>query len=742
MKYVKMSIALILALLILCMAAACQTNQGNASVPNTSSLMGESNSKIYHIDISKEALTNLENYTYSLEEIALEIPPGYEEINCTEKVFAYENTVYYALQEMIDGDTFLTKIMALDLNTGKTSIWFDGQTIGLNFDNFTLDSAGIVWIAYNQNDATNVAPIENGVVGTKVKLECEQSSSLADFIYIDKESRIYLKDVGKMSQDVSVFSEDGKRLADISTNEIGGTVYSIRELSDGIYFVFGALETGVIAKLDEKTFKLGKPFGDFRTDNGCGICSADPIGLKYACRQYDGLYANDEENNSIRLLDWNDYGLGVLYPSYIHMTSTGDIITGNFKKIYYLKRIPKEEGDQRQVLTLATFTNGEPLRDIVSKFNRNSKDYMVSIVDYSTYNTESEPYAGLTKLNTEIIGGNAPDIINLRGIDAQMYIEKGVVEDLAPYLDADPDLSRDDILENVYEAMGDGEKLYGLTTTFRIITMAAKAANHSTEKWNLAGVKSMLQENKQAIFGLGKRDFLRMVCDYMLSNFVDQKAGTVTFDSPEFVSLLEACALLPEATDMKEIYDLMRHPGYPSDYASLAVDNLEVSRDLERVWGEKNLFVGFPESGSRISLRMYLAMSSSGKHKDGVWSFIRTALAKENQEVYIKDFIFGFPSLKSEMDTYVEYLLNPEGEEYLLNGGTGEIEQISFASKEQVQQVIELINNTRILESSNTVITDIVMEEVETYFSGSKAASDVAAIIQNRVTTYINEQML
>ena len=41
--------------------------------------------------------------------------------------------------------------------------------------------------------------------------------------------------------------------------------------------------------------------------------------------------------------------------------------------------------------------------------------------------------------------------------------------------------------------------------------------------------------------------------------------------------------------------------------------------------------------------------------------------------------------------------------------------------------------------SEGTKVESIIAEESKSYFSGQKSAKDVAVLIQNRVTTYINE---
>ena len=68
------------------------------------------------------------------------------------------------------------------------------------------------------------------------------------------------------------------------------------------------------------------------------------------------------------------------------------------------------------------------------------------VKDYSEYNTASDSNAGLQKLNTEIVAGMVPDILCTDGIPLKQYAAKGVLEDLWPFIDNDPELGRDKLM--------------------------------------------------------------------------------------------------------------------------------------------------------------------------------------------------------------------------------------------------------------------------------------------------------
>ena len=66
----------------------------------------------------------------------------------------------------------------------------------------------------------------------------------------------------------------------------------------------------------------------------------------------------------------------------------------------------------------------------VIDFNRKNERYRIEVEDYSQYNTDEDYSAGLTKLTTELLAGNVPDIIDLNGLPYTQLAAKGLLEDL------------------------------------------------------------------------------------------------------------------------------------------------------------------------------------------------------------------------------------------------------------------------------------------------------------------------
>lgn len=78
-------------------------------------------------------------------------------------------------------------------------------------------------------------------------------------------------------------------------------------------------------------------------------------------------------------------------------------------------------------MTLATLSDNYALRIAVQSFNQTQSDYLVRLLDYSVYNTTDDNTSGLTRLHTEILAGQVPDIIDLTGLPVERYVANGLL---------------------------------------------------------------------------------------------------------------------------------------------------------------------------------------------------------------------------------------------------------------------------------------------------------------------------
>lgn len=112
-------------------------------------------------------------------------------------------------------------------------------------------------------------------------------------------------------------------------------------------------------------------------------------------------------------------------------------------------------GAKKVELRIGTWDNGDGLRqqqqiaDNYMKANNNVK-----------INIESVPDQYGTKLLTQIAGNQAPDIFQIGDGDVKMFMEKGALEDLTPYIEGNDGIDLNDYYTNVLDVGKLGDKYY------------------------------------------------------------------------------------------------------------------------------------------------------------------------------------------------------------------------------------------------------------------------------------------
>lgn len=102
---------------------------------------------------------------------------------------------------------------------------------------------------------------------------------------------------------------------------------------------------------------------------------------------------------------------------------------------------PVEAGalPERQRLTYGTMDMVSSERTAILAFNRTNPDYYIEATDYAQGQDRA---AGRTRLVTEVLAGKGPDIVNIGQLGADYWETAGLLEDLWPYIDADPEIGR------------------------------------------------------------------------------------------------------------------------------------------------------------------------------------------------------------------------------------------------------------------------------------------------------------
>ena len=574
---------------------------------------------------------------------------------------------------------------------------------------------------------------------------------------------------------------DGQDAYDININ---GYVNSLVTLADGRIAVSVSGDTDMlISILDTETGKLvdGVP------------TTIDTYNAVAGSGDYDFYYTNGAwfygyklgEAEPVKLFNWINCDVNASKVSVLDVAEDGTV-TGMISdyspktqtyttELVTVKKVPYDSVPHKQSVTMAVMYLDYNVQDMIIDYNRKNAAYRIEVLDYSEYGVDADGKSiGETKLNTEILSGNVPDILCLNGLNYRHLANKGILEDLYPFIDSDPDLKRSDFFPNVLAALEVDGKLCSTVSGF-FISSAIGAASVVGDQpgWNYDQFNEALASMPEGCTAFDQyvtRDSILSTCLALdMADYVDWGSGTVRFDNPEFIRLLNFANSFPSEFDW-ENYDYSREDSTEDRLAQgkqMLVQTSAYSiedifyNNYAQFMGGKITYIGYPTAhgtGNMISFAgdSGYAISSKSPYKEAAWQFLRGLFTRAYQE----ENVYSLPSRldvfdkRAEEASTVQYQMNGEGK-YLLdddgekipvvrttvwNKDTQKLEEVYALTENQVQQIRELILTTTKVADYNQEILDIVKEQAAPFFAGQKTAEEVAKLVQSKANIYVNEQ--
>jgi len=490
-----------------------------------------------------------------------------------------------------------------------------------------------------------------------------------------------------------------------------------------------------------------------------------------------GLFGLDmETGESERIVNWIDSDINPERIGNITVLEDGRILTTNQSwghwgqmspsaELILLSRVRFDTLPERTMITLATVWMDMSLRSAIVNFNRTNSTYRIQVIDYSEFNTPDDWTIGLTRLTTEIISGRIPDILDVNNLPFKQYVARGLLENLYPFIDNDPTISRSDLMESVLGATEIDGGLYMVFPSFTINTLAGSPAVLGERMgWTMDELLAVLRENPQADMPMGQwmtRDaFLSQMLWVNLDDFVDWNAGTTNFNSDGFIRLLEIANTFPEPPDMQSSM-MMREEFIDQNQLiaegrqimmQIGVSDLQSFHMQMHAFGGDVVFKGFPSEnriGNVLQLNSGLALTSNSQNKEGAWSFLRTLLTEDWQRANRMG--WGLPTNRHLFNELLEEVMTPRFEEDedgneveapIMHWGQmdGSMIEIFAMTQDGADKVWELIDSVSGTTGHDQALFDIITGGAEDFFKGRASAQDAARVIQSRASILVSEQ--
>ena len=359
----------------------------------------------------------------------------------------------------ISYDTYSEAIFRMDLNSGECTklenyvaepvtedpTAADGVTMGqdgsmivynssTNISTMAAGTDGTIWL-YRQtsryssdgsSDETISELIQLDAHGTLLRTITPVSDDASDNsdgwyytisdIFSDDKGYVYTYDY----QTLNVYGPDGTFICGKTGDELNGQVCQLSASEVGMTSV-SADDKSVFRQLDPETKDWGRetPVSSDAWD----LFPGNDVYAYFYTRNGSIYGERKDTGKTEKVVDWMscDIDSSFIGSDSIAFLSDGRIAAvlsdynrqdgSRQQQVVVLTRVDASSVKQKTELTLACFGLDYNLRSQIVKFNKNNSDYRIVVKDYSELATEDDYTAGLTKLNTEIISGNVPDLI-------------------------------------------------------------------------------------------------------------------------------------------------------------------------------------------------------------------------------------------------------------------------------------------------------------------------------------------
>lgn len=548
------------------------------------------------------------------------------------------------------------------------------------------------------------------------------------------------------------------------------SILSYSEDYSSMYYTSLNLDTGVTSEkkklpdnINNYNSMLAGPSGTMLMTSNTGIFS------------YNFETGETEQIMNYINSDMNTYNLqNITFIDDEHFLASYTDYSQDYKRVVAkFTRVAPEDIVDKTVLVFGCTYFRSDYRTRIVDFNKKSDRYRIVVKDYSQYNTMGEGgyvSGAETQLNNDIISGNMPDILLAAGdfsmLSIANYASMGLLADVGALIEQDEELSKLEFLQNVFDAYSIDGTLYFVIPSFNVQTLVGKTSLLGDRTgWNMEEfqqVMSQMPEGTSAFGELTQGGFLSNLLTYCGTQFVNEVTGECSFDSPEFVKMLEFAKTLPAEYSYDEDYDWsLYETQYRENRTLLSTmylsDFSDLNYTINATFGEDITFIGFPNEERNGSIvdgsSNLLVLSSQSADLDGAWEFARYYLTDEYQK---GDNFWAFSTRK---DIFLEkaqeaikpsYYLDEQGNPILdENGNPMEQEEyywvgdeqfpLTRMTQEQLDKAIAFVESVSRLSYYNEDIYKILQEETAPFFQGQKSAQEVADIIQSKVKIMVNE---
>lgn len=447
-------------------------------------------------------------------------------------------------------------------------------------------------------------------------------------------------------------------------------------------------------------------------------------------------------------------------------------------EMYHIQKAASNPHAGKKILRVGTYGKANYTQQILDYNNRpESKAYVVTYDAWSNADMDSafaKAEAGVVDtVLLDMKSGTGPDVL-LDFADFAQFNNDDFLIDLNPYLDGSDGIDRSLYYDNILRAFETDGKLYQLPLNVRIEALAGNPdLLGGTTGWTCEQFLSKMQTNGDEVLPLlspTEYDAMSLLLQLLgddMNHYVDYSRCEAYFDSDDFRRLLEISKyvgnkLNPDLiADLMEKYDDMRYgDGYHSTEAIVMDAGLcyvvpvslftlrEYSRYADLCDG-RVVILGWPTtggSGFAAEAHASIGISAFSECKEEAWDFVQYLLSPETQKMSVRQSgsSEGISICREVVEDAVKLTIEQDKEDKARleeKKNQGYDGPVSPPITEELEaDFLSYIERISTAVNRNPAVFNIIREEAPAFFNGDRSAEDVSRIIQNRVTTLLQEQ--
>lgn len=387
----------------------------------------------------------------------------------------------------------------------------------------------------------------------------------------------------------------------------------------------------------------------------------------------------------------------------------------------------------------------------------------------------------INKINTELMSGEGADVLAMDILPFYKYADRGQLEDLRNYMDADRDFNKSEYLENVIDALRYKGGQYILPMDYRFDYLAYDSSLFTEEEQQKLESISTLTYDQLVVsaegpfervnagsgdpirmFGLSayssrQGSMFREALQQNYETFIDMENKNVNLTDGRFAGLLEKLGtyadngyLQPNVDSLEKgeiniddfkklkeeqfFYKIKSHVSILFNVLKETGMNIMVSFGNTSAGNEENdLTLGLPENESgdvNFAYTQAYGINSNSDNKALAWAFVKHLMSKEVQ-ASLEGIRVSLP---------VNNAARLEKAKMEITGASFELTDSQQTALDQYVKTIEgfsdLLNHCPIQDDT---VNQMINEEAARYFNGSKTSEEAAETLQKKIELYLNE---